>query len=41
MPFGSREATEALAGVDQLWEAYERALGKALGRGVLVPTEAG
>jgi len=32
---GSPEAHEALEGVDQLWHAYERALGKALGRGAL------
>ena len=32
---GSPESREALEGVDQLWRAYERALGKALGRGAL------
>ncbi len=35
LPPGSAEANEALEGVDQLWHAYERALGKALGQGAL------
>jgi hypothetical protein len=35
LPPNSPEAAEALEGVNQLWEAYEQALGKALGRGAL------
>ena len=35
LPPGSPESKEALEGVDQLCHAYERALGKALGRGAL------
>jgi len=38
---GSPEWAEALEGVDELWDAYERALGKALGRGVHGPREPG
>jgi hypothetical protein len=33
MPPGSPESAEALEGVNQLWQAYEKALGKALGWG--------
>jgi hypothetical protein len=33
LPPGSPESAEAMEGVNQLWEAYERALGEALGRG--------
>jgi hypothetical protein len=40
LPPGSPEAAERLAGVDELWEAYERALGKAVGRGGLRPSKA-
>jgi hypothetical protein len=32
---GSLEAAERAVGVDQLWEAYEEALAKAVGRGSL------
>ena len=32
---GSMEAAERSVGVDQLWEAYEEALAKAVGRGSL------
>jgi hypothetical protein len=39
LPPGSPEAADALEGVNALWEAYERALGKALGRGALRPPE--
>jgi hypothetical protein len=39
LPPNSPEAVEALEGVNQLWDAYEQALGKALGSGVLRPPE--
>jgi hypothetical protein len=39
LPSGSPEAADALEGVNQLWEAYEQALGKALGRGALRPPD--
>ena len=39
LPPDSVEAAEALAGVDALWEAYEDALGKALGRGAFRPAD--
>jgi hypothetical protein len=37
---GSREAAERLVGVDQLWDAYEQALAKAVGRRSLRPSKA-
>jgi hypothetical protein len=36
---GSPEAAESLEGVNQLWAAYEEALGKAIGRGALSPPD--
>jgi hypothetical protein len=39
LPPDSPEAAEALEGVNQLWQAYELALGKALGRGALRPSD--
>jgi hypothetical protein len=39
LPPDSPEAAEALEGVNELWAAYERALGKALGRGALRPPD--
>ena len=35
MPIGSPDAERTLAELDQLWAAYERELGKAIGRGTL------
>lgn len=35
MPVGSPDAEAALAELDQLWSAYEKELGKAIGRGTL------
>jgi hypothetical protein len=35
VPPGSAEAAERILGVSQLWEAYEQALAKAVGRGSL------
>jgi hypothetical protein len=40
VPPGSNEAGERLIGVNQLWEGYEAALAKALGRGSLRPSKA-
>jgi hypothetical protein len=40
LPQDSPEAAEALEGVHELWEAYEQALGKALGRGAPRPPDA-
>ena len=37
---GSAEAAERLVGVNQLWQAYEEALAKAVGRGSLRPSKA-
>ena len=36
----SAEAAERLAGADELWNAYEAALAKAVGRGALRPSRA-
>lgn len=41
VPEGSPEAAERLAGVNQLWEAYEQALAKAVGRGSLKKAQPG
>ncbi|MGH2465563.1 MAG: hypothetical protein ACRDGI_08885 [Candidatus Limnocylindrales bacterium] len=40
VPPDSAEAAERLVGVNQLWEAYEQALAKAVGRGSLRPSKA-
>jgi hypothetical protein len=39
LPPGSPLAEEALAAATQLWDWYERELGKAIGRGKLRPPE--
>ncbi|MGH2464195.1 MAG: hypothetical protein ACRDGI_01935 [Candidatus Limnocylindrales bacterium] len=41
LPPSSPDAAEALDGVNQLWQAYEKALGNALGRGVLRSSDPG
>jgi hypothetical protein len=40
VPPDSPEAAERLAGVDELWEAYEAALARAVGRGLLRSSKA-
>lgn len=35
MPAGSPDAEVTLAELDQLWSAYEKELGRAIGRGTL------
>lgn len=35
VPLGSPEYEERLIGVNQIWDAYEQALAKAVGRGSL------
>lgn len=35
MPVGSPDSEHTRAELDQLWSAYERELGKAIGRGTL------
>jgi hypothetical protein len=40
VPPDSAEANERVVGANELWEAYERALGKAIGGGSLRLSEA-
>ncbi|MGH2464391.1 MAG: hypothetical protein ACRDGI_02935 [Candidatus Limnocylindrales bacterium] len=39
VPPDGPEAAERLVGVNELWEAYERALANAIGRGALRPAK--